>query len=323
MRAQPMGRLGGFDRRSWPVRVRDAVDALVRSSPSRFAILVFAGLILVFTVLFSLPIASADGQITPLYDALFTAVSVICVTGLATVDMATYWSGFGNTLVFIGVNIGGIGVLTLASILGLVISRRLGLRAKLLAASDTNPSRIHAGPVSERQAVRLGEVGGLLATVAISALVIEVSIALFMIPEHVRRGIRRVGIDLVQLLLLGDGVHEHGIQPQPGRPRPVRGGLLVPLAPHARGLPRQPRLPRDLRARPRLAAAAPLERAREAHARDDVDPLRRRRTGVPAPRVRQSEDLRLARRGRRGLPVVLHVGDDEIGRLRDHRHGRS
>ncbi|MGH3703452.1 MAG: TrkH family potassium uptake protein, partial [Agromyces sp.] len=171
-------------RRSWLGRLRDAVDALVRHSPSRFAIVIFAGLILIFTLLFSLPIARAgENSSAPLHDALFTAVSVICVTGLATVDMATYWSPFGNALVFIGVNIGGVGVLTLASILGLVISRRLGLRSKLMAASDTNPSRIHVGPVAERQAVKLGEVGGLLATVAISALVIEGTIAIAMIPS--------------------------------------------------------------------------------------------------------------------------------------------
>jgi len=188
MRAQQLSRLGRVDRRSWLGRVRDAVDALVRSSPSRFAILIFASLIVLFTVLFSLPIASADGQVTPLHDAVFTAVSVICVTGLATVDMATHWSPFGNTLVFIGVNIGGVGVLTLASILGLVISRRLGLRAKLMAASDSNPSRIHVGPVAERQAVRLGEVGGLLATVAISALVIELTIAIAMVPSMLVAG---------------------------------------------------------------------------------------------------------------------------------------
>lgn len=188
MTAQPFRRRG-VPSRSWIGRSRDAVDALVRNSPSRFAILIFAGLVLLFTLLFSLPIARAgEGSGTPLYDALFTAVSVICVTGLATVDMATHWSPFGNALVFIGVNIGGIGVLTLASILGLVISRRLGLRAKLIAASDSNPSRIHVGPVSERQAVRLGEVGGLLVTVAISALVIEVVIALAMIPSFLAVG---------------------------------------------------------------------------------------------------------------------------------------
>ena len=87
MRARAVDRLGRSDRRSWLGRVRDALDALVRSSPARFAILVFAGLILVFTLLFSLPIAKAGtGSGAPLYDAFFTAVSVICVTGLSTVD---------------------------------------------------------------------------------------------------------------------------------------------------------------------------------------------------------------------------------------------
>src|SRR5690606_40108476 len=95
----------------------------VTSSPSRFAILIFAALILLFTALFSLPIASTTGTVTPLSDALFTAVSTICVTGLATVDMAAHWSPFGHVLIFLGVNIGGMGVLTLASVLGMVISR--------------------------------------------------------------------------------------------------------------------------------------------------------------------------------------------------------
>ncbi len=178
----------GQSRATWYGRVRDLIDALVRNSPSRFAILVFTALILLFTALFSLPIASADGTVTPIHDALFTAVSVICVTGLTTVDMATHWSAFGNILVFVGVNIGGVGVLTLASIMGLVISRRLGLRAKLMAASDTNPSRIHVGPVNEGQAVRLGEVGNLLFTVAVSALVIEIGVAVLLFPRVLAAG---------------------------------------------------------------------------------------------------------------------------------------
>ena len=168
---------------SWYAWLRDSVDSLVRRSPSRFAILVFTALVMVFTLLFSLPIATADRTVTPLHDALFTAVSVICVTGLATVDMATHWSAFGNVLVVVGVNIGGVGVLTLASLMGMVISRRLGLRARLMAASDTNPSRIHAGPVNEGQAIRLGEVGNLLVTVAISAFVIELVVTALIFPR--------------------------------------------------------------------------------------------------------------------------------------------
>ena len=162
---------------------------LITSSPSRFAIVVFMLLILVFTTLLSLPIASADRAVTALGDALFTAVSTICVTGLSTVDMATHWSPFGNVVIFVGVNIGGMGVLTLASLMGMAISKRLGLRAKLMAAGDTNPLRAHGGVVNESQTVRLGEVGQLLTTVALSTLVIEGVVAVLLYPGLVMAGI--------------------------------------------------------------------------------------------------------------------------------------
>jgi len=165
------------------------VRHIITSSPSRFAILIFATLILLFTALLALPIASASGTRTPISDALFTAVSTICVTGLATVDMAAHWSPFGHVVIFLGVNIGGMGVLTLASVLGLVISKKLGLRAKLLAAGDSNPLRAHGGVVNEGQTVRLGEVGQLLKTVALSLLLIELVVALLLYPGLVMAGI--------------------------------------------------------------------------------------------------------------------------------------
>ena len=169
-------------------RLREGVETFAKRSPSRFAIIVFAGLIAVFTVLLASPIASADGKGTPFADALFTAVSSVCVAGLSTVDMATHWSPVGIAFVFTGTQVGALGVLTLASILGAIISGRLGLRARLMAASDTNPMRIHSGPVAEGQAVRLGEIGGLLATVAISLVVIEVGIAALMLPSVLAAG---------------------------------------------------------------------------------------------------------------------------------------
>ena len=169
-------------------RLRDFVDFFAASSPARFAILIFTGLVLIMTAVLSLPIAAASGTATPLADALFTAVSAICVTGLSTVNMATHWSTFGNVVILIGLEVGGIGVLTLASMLGLIVSRRLGLRARLMAASDTNPLRIHHGPVAEGQAIRLGEIGGLLATVAISVLTIELALTALITPRLLLAG---------------------------------------------------------------------------------------------------------------------------------------
>jgi trk system potassium uptake protein TrkH len=182
--------------RSKPVRpatlfsfLRDRLDAFVAAAPARFVIALFGGLVLIFTLLLSLPIATASGERAPFVDAFFTAVSAICVTGLSTVDMATYWSPFGNVVVYLGVQVGGVGVLTFASILGLVISRRLGLRQKLLAAGDANPLRIRKGPVAEGQAVQLGDTGSLLLTVAVSMLAIEAVVAVLLFPRMLLEGV--------------------------------------------------------------------------------------------------------------------------------------
>ena len=182
MRAHTVSR-----RASAPLGQKSWISAMIHSSPPRFALLVFTALILAWTVLLSLPISSSDREVTPLADALFTAVSAICVTGLATVDMATHWSLFGDLVILAGFQIGGIGVLTLASILGLTVTRRLGLRQRLLAAGDTNPMRM-GRDVSESQAVGLGEIGGLLAAVATSLLVIEVALTALITPRLMAEG---------------------------------------------------------------------------------------------------------------------------------------
>lgn len=170
-------------------RVWGTLSGLVTSSPARFALTVFIALIALFTFLFSLPIATATGEQASFTDALFSAVTVICVTGLTTVDMATYWSPFGHLLIFLGTQIGGVGVLTMASILGLIVSRRLGLKQTLIAAGDVNPMRFSAsGARSEAQAVRLSDTKGLLRTVAISMLVIEATVAVLLLPRMLLAG---------------------------------------------------------------------------------------------------------------------------------------
>lgn len=168
--------------RSLYYRVRGTIASFSTHSPSRFAVITFTLIILLAAGLLMLPAASADGHMTPLPQALFTAVSTICVTGLAVVDMSTHWSAFGNGIIYVGMQVGAIGVLTLASILGTAVTRRLGLRQRLMAASDGNSLRIHSGPVSESQAVRLGEIQGVLVTVAVSLIIIEAALAIFIFP---------------------------------------------------------------------------------------------------------------------------------------------
>lgn len=182
MRARAVSR-----RASAPLTQRSWINAMIQSSPARFALMVFTGLILLWTALLSLPLSSTSGRMTPLADALFTAVSAICVTGLSTVDMATHWSLFGEIVILAGLQIGGIGVLTLASILGITVTRRLGLRQRLLAAGDTNPMRM-SRDASESQAVGLGDIGGLLAAVALSLIVIELALTALITPRLIVAG---------------------------------------------------------------------------------------------------------------------------------------
>ena len=120
-----VGALGRAAPQSSMARIQAFIDRHLVSSPARFAIVIFTTLILIFTALLALPISSASGEPTPIADALFTAVSAICVTGLATLDMSTHWSAFGHGVVLLAFQVGGIGVLTLASVMGLIVSRRL------------------------------------------------------------------------------------------------------------------------------------------------------------------------------------------------------
>jgi trk system potassium uptake protein TrkH len=97
----------------------------------------FASAVVVGTLLLSSPMASSSGRRAPLEDALFTATSAVCVTGLVTVDTGTYWSGFGRAVILILIQAGGLGIMTLATLLAILLSRRLGVRAQLVVQAET------------------------------------------------------------------------------------------------------------------------------------------------------------------------------------------
>ncbi len=82
-------------------------------------------------VLLSLPVSSAAPGGTDFRTALFTATSAACVTGLVVVDTGTYWSGTGEVILLVLIQLGGLGVMTFASLLGLLVAGRLGLRSML------------------------------------------------------------------------------------------------------------------------------------------------------------------------------------------------
>jgi len=100
----------------------------------------FTVLILAGTTLLALPVASAGGQWTPLGDALFTATSATCVTGLVVVDTGTYWSGFGQLVILLLMQIGGLGFMTGSTLLFLLARREITLRHRLLLREETGAS---------------------------------------------------------------------------------------------------------------------------------------------------------------------------------------
>ena len=106
--------------------------------PARMVTLGFVVVVLVGTTLLSLPVSRAPGVGPDLMAAAFTTVSATCVTGLVTVDTASFWSPFGQVVILVLIQIGGFGVMTLATLIALTVRGRLGLRTSLAAQADTH-----------------------------------------------------------------------------------------------------------------------------------------------------------------------------------------
>ncbi|MBQ7535421.1 MAG: Trk family potassium uptake protein [Stomatobaculum sp.] len=101
-----------------------------RLSPFQIIILGFSGIILTGAFLLMLPFASNTGQQTSFSDALFTAVSAVCVTGLVICDTAVHWSLFGQAVILVLIQIGGLGIVTAAVSLAVLTGKRLSLKQR-------------------------------------------------------------------------------------------------------------------------------------------------------------------------------------------------
>ena len=107
--------------------MRKLIHGKIRLTTSQSIILGFFSMILLGTFLLMLPFSSRAGVATPFSDALFTATSAVCVTGLVVYDTAAYWSVFGQTVIIILIQIGGMGVITVAASFALISGRRISL----------------------------------------------------------------------------------------------------------------------------------------------------------------------------------------------------
>lgn len=115
----------------------------------------FLLIILAGAMLLTLPAASRSGEPTAFIDALFTATSATCVTGLVTVGTATHWSGFGQVVILLLIQIGGLGFMTLASVASFLLRRTITLRERLVMSTGLGLSE-NAGIVRLTRRVLLG-----------------------------------------------------------------------------------------------------------------------------------------------------------------------
>ncbi|GFJ89903.1 potassium transporter Trk [Phytohabitans rumicis] len=136
--------------------------------PARIVPFAFLCAIAAGTVLLMLPVSRAEPGHAPFVTALFTSASAICTTGMATVDTATYWSGFGHVMLLVLTQIGGYGIMTMATLLGLLVSRRLGLRSRLMAQAETS------------MGLRLGEIRGVMVGTAVVMFASEAVMAVIV-----------------------------------------------------------------------------------------------------------------------------------------------
>ena len=144
-------------------------------SPTKIIALAFAAIILLGAVLLTLPIASRSGESCGFRPALFTATSATCVTGLVLYDTWTQWSGFGQIVIISLIEIGGLGFMSMASLMFFFLRKRIGLKERMIMA----------------QALSLNDMQGVVRlqkTVLVGSLTIEAVGALILIlrfwPEY-------------------------------------------------------------------------------------------------------------------------------------------
>ena len=147
---------------------------------TQIIMLSFLAVIFLGSLLLSLPISSADGEAVPYLDALFTATTATCVTGLVTLTTASTWSVFGQAVILVLIQVGGLGVVTIMSALMILLQKRMGIGDRLLIQDAFNLNSL-SGIVRFVKRVILG-----------TALVEGIGALLYMtvfVPEFGPRGI--------------------------------------------------------------------------------------------------------------------------------------
>lgn len=131
--------------------------------PAQTVVIGFAGAVIVGTLLLLLPISKSGPGGANFMEALFTATSAVCVTGHIIVDTPVFWSGFGQVVILLLIQVGGLGIMIFASLIGMTLARKLTIRSRVTAAS-------------EARSVGLSDVTGLIRGIMLITLTIEAAV---------------------------------------------------------------------------------------------------------------------------------------------------
>ena len=103
----------------------------------------FLAIILLGALILSLPISSANGEVTSFIDSLFTSTSAVCVTGLVTVDTGTHWNLFGQIIIMLLIEVGGLGFMSFTTLIAIILGKKITLRDRLALQNPMNTFDIH------------------------------------------------------------------------------------------------------------------------------------------------------------------------------------
>lgn len=117
---------------------RKRINEKFNLNPAQILVLGFLTMILIGAGLLTLPMASANGESVGFVNAIFTATSAVCVTGLVVGDTATYWTLFGKGVILMLIQGGGLGFMTMATLIALVVGKRISLKERLLMQEALN-----------------------------------------------------------------------------------------------------------------------------------------------------------------------------------------
>ncbi|MBQ7980883.1 MAG: potassium transporter KtrB [Oscillospiraceae bacterium] len=149
-------------------------------STTRIIMLGFLLVILIGTALLMLPISHADGQHPAFVDVLFTSTSAVCVTGLLTLNTAATWSGFGQAVILVLIQIGGLGFITVSSGIFIMLNKRMNMKNRMLIQDNFNLTGLSGGVRFIKNVIK-----GTLVAEGVGALLYMT----VFVPEYGARGI--------------------------------------------------------------------------------------------------------------------------------------